>query len=153
MPEADKYGEWPRSGEIDIAEVRGNDWRYPQGGNDVFTSVLHWGPDIKNNNYWRTIYGRKLRRTDFSSGYHTFGLEWSENYLFTYIDSRLQQVLQVYFKDQNMWQRGYLGGLVNKNDTFYVDPWSSTGRKNTPFDEEFYLILNVAVGSRNGWFL
>lgn len=152
MPEESVYGGWPASGEIDIAESRGNDHTYP-GGNDVYTSVLHWGPDIKHNMYWRTIYGRKIRRTDFSSGFHTFGLEWSEDYLFTYIDNRLQQVLQVYFKDQTMWQRGGLSGAIMKNDTLYVDPWSSTGRKNTPFDQDFYLILNVAVGSRNGWFL
>ena len=28
----------------------------------------------------------------------------------------------------------------------------STGRANTPFDQEFFLILNVAVGGTNGWF-
>jgi hypothetical protein len=33
-----------------------------------------------------------------------------------------------------------------------VDPWSQTGRDNTPFDIEFYLILSVAVGSTTGWF-
>ena len=33
-----------------------------------------------------------------------------------------------------------------------VDPWSQTGKPNTPFDQPFYLILNVAVGSSNGFF-
>lgn len=33
-----------------------------------------------------------------------------------------------------------------------LDPWSVTGRYNTPFDEAFYLILNVAVGANNGYF-
>lgn len=32
------------------------------------------------------------------------------------------------------------------------DPWSQTGRPNTPFDEAFYLILNVAVGGTGGYF-
>ena len=29
---------------------------------------------------------------------------------------------------------------------------SSTGNDATPFDQDFYLILNVAVGGTNGWF-
>jgi len=32
------------------------------------------------------------------------------------------------------------------------DPWSQTGRDNTPFDQAFYLILNVAVGGTGGYF-
>jgi hypothetical protein len=32
------------------------------------------------------------------------------------------------------------------------DPWSQTGRFNTPFDQAFYLILNVAVGGTAGFF-
>jgi beta-glucanase (GH16 family) len=43
MPEKSAYGEWPRSGEIDIMEARGNVVDYPSGGRDVFTSTLHWG--------------------------------------------------------------------------------------------------------------
>lgn len=33
-----------------------------------------------------------------------------------------------------------------------MDPWSRTGLPNTPFDQEFYLILDVAVGGTNGYF-
>ena len=34
-----------------------------------------------------------------------------------------------------------------------TNPWAnSTSPANAPFDQSFYLILNVAVGSRNGWF-
>jgi hypothetical protein len=107
MPEDDVYGVWPRSGEIDIAEARGNAADYPDGGRDVYTSTLHWGkygqkscnairinqnsgPSSDNDGFWRTTDGKALRRTDFSEGYHTFGLEWSENYLFTYLDFQLQ---------------------------------------------------------------
>jgi beta-glucanase (GH16 family) len=43
MPENSAYGIWPRSGEIDIMESRGNQPGYPAGGRDVFTSTLHWG--------------------------------------------------------------------------------------------------------------
>ena len=38
------------------------------------------------------------------------------------------------------------------NGTAYVDPWTKTGNPSAPFDQDFYLILNVAVGGSNGWF-
>jgi hypothetical protein len=43
MPVNDTYGGWPASGEIDIAESRGNDVDYPDGGRDIVSSSLHWG--------------------------------------------------------------------------------------------------------------
>jgi hypothetical protein len=147
MPEQERYGPWPASGEIDIAEMRGNDWTYSLG-RDVITSTLHWGPTSKLNAYWMT-YGHKfLRRKDFTNGFHTYGLEWSEDYLFTYLDSRLKQVFYMKFQGkQDMWQRGHFDGQVD-NSTVIANPWKQTGRTNTPFDENFYLILNVAVGSQ-----
>ncbi|ORY16517.1 glycosyl hydrolase [Clohesyomyces aquaticus] len=151
MPEESKYGEWPASGEIDIAEMRGNNWRYPLG-RDAIVSSLHWGPTSKMDAYWRTYGTKFLRRTDFTKDFHTFGLQWSENYLFTYLDSRLKQVFYMKFGSKDtMWQRGQFEGAT-VNETVVTNPWSKTGRANTPFDENFYLILNVAVGAQNGWF-
>jgi len=49
-----------------------------------------------------------------------------------------------------MWNKGEFG--TNMNQSALNDPWSYTGRPNTPFDQEFYLILNVAVGGTNGFF-
>jgi hypothetical protein len=64
----------------------------------------------------------------------------------------LQQVIFFDFtKNKNLWTYGEFAGS-SVNGTAPVDPWSSTGRSNTPFDQPFYLILNVAVGSTNGWF-
>lgn len=42
MPKDSVYGEWPKSGEIDIMESRGNSVGY-DGGRDVYFSTLHWG--------------------------------------------------------------------------------------------------------------
>jgi hypothetical protein len=52
---------------------------------------------------------------------------------------------------KNMWDYGNFGASLVNNSAMN-DPWSSTGRKNTPFDQPFYLILNVAVGATNGFF-
>jgi beta-glucanase (GH16 family) len=150
MPVNNTYGPWPASGEIDLVESRGNNRSYPQGGNDIISSTLHWGPDSANNAWWRTNVKRQALHTTYADTYHTFGLEWSENYIFTYVNSRLLQVLYTNF-DERLWDRGNFP-LQNSNGTRYVDPWAKTGRKNTPFDQPFYLILNVGVGATNGWF-
>jgi beta-glucanase (GH16 family) len=150
LPVNDTYGPWPLSGEIDIAESRGNNHTYGQGGNNIVSSAIHWGPDSSDDGWWRTNVKRQALHTTYSATTHTFGLEWSQKYLFTYIDTLLLQVLYTNFNEP-LWERGGFGAF-NANGTRLVDVWSQTGRDQTPFDQEFYLILNVAVGGTNGWF-
>ncbi|KIV95308.1 hypothetical protein PV10_02978 [Exophiala mesophila] len=151
MPSESVYGAWPKSGEIDIAESRGNNWTYPIGGNNVISSTLHWGPDAANDAWWRTYGKQNSLRSTFSEQFHTFGLEWSEDYLYTYLDGRLLQIIYTKF-NVPFWQRGNFP-LAFPNGTAIVNPWSQTGNPATPFDQDFYLILNVAVGGTNGWFV
>jgi len=177
LPVEDTYGPWPSSGEIDIMESRGNNRSYAQGGNNIISSALHWGPDVANvslfshslllgtyrvfaanilifvffqDAWWRTNVKRESLHTTYSAGFNTFGIEWSQKYLFTYVNSRLLQVLYTNF-DEPLWKRGNFPA-ANSNGTRLVDPWSKYGRDSTPFDQKFYLILNVAVGGTNGWF-
>jgi hypothetical protein len=151
MPQDSKYGEWPRSGEIDIAEFRGNNYTYPEG-RDFVSSTLHWGPSYQHDGYIHTHGTSFLRRTDFASSFHTFGLEWTEKYLFLYLDSRLKQVMYFKFNEKNeLWKKGNFASVTTENGTLFDDPWKQSGN-NAPFDESFYLILNVAVGAQNGWF-
>ncbi|EMC94585.1 glycoside hydrolase family 16 protein [Baudoinia panamericana UAMH 10762] len=150
LPVNNTYGDWPASGEIDIMEARGNNYTYPQGGNNIVSSTLHWGPDADNDAWWQNNVKREALHTTYSSGFHTFGLEWSEKYIFSYIDTRLLQVLYTNF-NKPFWQKGKFP-VSDTNGTRLVDPWSQTGHDSTPFDQDFYLILNVAVGSTNGWF-
>jgi beta-glucanase (GH16 family) len=88
MPENSTYGKLPASGEIDIMESRGNDGLYLNGGTDVITSSLQ-----KLDSYWRTTATKAIRRNDYTKAFHTFGIEWSDKYLLTYMDSRLYGVL------------------------------------------------------------
>ncbi|KAG5912955.1 hypothetical protein E4U42_001619 [Claviceps africana] len=150
MPVRDTYGPWPASGEIDIVESRGNNWTYGQGGNNIMSSALHWGPEPVNDAWWKTNNKRQALHTSYSSGFNTFGLEWSQKYLFTYVNSRLLQVLYTNF-DKPMWQRGGFPDYT-ANGTRVTDVWGQTGHNNAPFDQEFYLIINLAVGGTNGWF-
>lgn len=151
LPVNDTYGQWPQSGEIDIAESRGNNYTYPLGGDNVISGALHWGPDATNDAWWRTFGKKSALHSTFNDGFHTFGVEWSEKYIYTYLNTRL---LQVFYKKFNkpLWQQGDFP-LSNSNGTSFIDPWSQTGRDSTPFDQDFYLIINVAVGGTNGWFL
>ncbi|OBS23648.1 hypothetical protein FPOA_04197 [Fusarium poae] len=150
LPRTSKYGPWPRSGEIDIIESRGNNWTYKQGGNDIVSSALHWGPNSANDGWWKTNNKRKALHTTYSAGFNMFGLEWSEKYLFTYVNTRLLQVTYTNFK-KPMYQRGGFPD-VDQNGTRLDDPWAGADDVNAPFDQEFYLIINLAVGGTNGWF-
>jgi beta-glucanase (GH16 family) len=150
MPLDSVYGQWPRSGEIDIVESRGNNYSYAQGGNNIVSSALHWGPNAANDAWWRTNVKRTALHTTFAKQWHTFGVEWSEKYLFTYIDTRLLQILYTPFTEP-LFHRGDFP-LADSNGTRIVDPWSGTDNFATPFDQKFYLILDVAVGGTNGWF-
>ncbi|PQE03298.1 glycoside hydrolase family 16 protein [Rutstroemia sp. NJR-2017a BBW] len=151
LPVEDTYGAWPQSGEIDIMESRGNNYTYSLGGNNFVSASLHWGPDLKHDAYKLTSNVRTALHNQFGDGFHTYGLEWSEKYIFAYVDNTLQQVMYWPF-NKPLWQQGNFP-LTDANDTAIVDPWSQTGRDSTPFDQEFYLIMNVAVGGQNGWFL
>ncbi|KAF2262329.1 concanavalin A-like lectin/glucanase, partial [Lojkania enalia] len=148
LPTESKYGPWPRSGQIDIMQSRGNDYKYEQGGNNVVSSTLHFGPNTINDGWWRNNVKRSASRTTFSNDYHTFG--WSEKYIFTYIGTRLMQVMYTRF-DQPFWKYGQFP-LFEANGTALQDPWSWTEVNATPFDEDFYLVLGVSVGATNGWF-
>ncbi|KAI5363829.1 putative glycoside hydrolase family 16, concanavalin A-like lectin/glucanase domain superfamily [Septoria linicola] len=153
LPTDEVYGSWPASGEIDIMETRGNNHTYkagPGGGNNLLTSALHWGPEHKLDKYLQTVNQLPALHEYYGDSFHTFGLEWTEDYIFTYVDSVLLQVLYVPL-NKRFWDKGHFPAAT-VNGTALADPWSHTGRLSTPFDQKFYLILNVAVGGTNGYF-
>lgn len=146
MPRWNQYGGWPASGEIDIMESRGNGPSYPGGGIDSYGSTLHWGPDWSRNMWPETHNTYKLPGGQtFHDDWHVFGLVWNEDGLYTYVDSEANKVLQVDFREQDFWSRGGWQGSGLKN------PW--VDRSNAaPFDQKFFLILNVAVGGTASYF-
>jgi len=85
-----------------------------------------------------------LPKGDFSQEFHTYGMVWTSESISTYIDDESQVVLNVPI-NQTFWQ---LGGWENSP---YDNPWID-GSKNAPFDQEFFIILNVAVGGTTGFF-
>lgn len=112
LPRYNEYGEWPASGEIDIMESRGN-VNYPKsagGGVESFASTMHWGPDFSKNFYTQTHAEYSLSSGTFNDDFHTFGLYWDQNQLYTYLDNDSNKVLQVNTKDKSFWEKTGLSG-------------------------------------------
>jgi beta-glucanase (GH16 family) len=108
-PETETYGMWPRSGEIDIAQSRGNEPSTYAGGRDTVSSSLHWGPSATLDQSARTSGKLTLKRKDLSNEFHTYGIEWSEGYIFTWVDDRVTHMISTGFGAKyggNMYQRG-----------------------------------------------
>jgi hypothetical protein len=71
------------------------------------------------------------------------------------VDSRLHHMLDMRFNEP-FWKRGDFPAVVQNgsDSTVLPNPWAHnfTVPNAAPFDQEFYLIMNVAVGGTNGWF-
>ena len=110
-PNDDAYGLWPRSGEIDLMELRGQ--------NPTVARV--------NFHYAGSDGGREQSPLDvkadgegFHEAFHTFALRWTETEITWFIDD-----IEVHS----------------------VDSWNSeVGTFPAPFDQRFFLRLNLAVG-------
>ena len=146
LPVNNTYGEWPKSGEIDIIESRGNKRARDSQGRNFVGTALHWGPNQVLDRYTITNRAADQPLSDFSSGYHTFGMEWTDKYFYTWIDSPLRQIFY-YEWPLSLWQVGRFPSSYGLDPLY--DLWKA---KTAPFDQEFFLILNVAVGGINGYF-
>ena len=145
LPTTNHYGTWPASGEIDIMESRGNGPNYSAGGMNTFGSTLHWGPIFSENAFLKTHATMEAPDgEDFAQDFHTYGLIWNETYIGTYLDDPDNTVLSVPI-NQSFWEFG------NWSDSDLANPWIS-GDQSAPFDQEFYLLINLAVGGVSGYF-
>lgn len=152
LPVNNTYGPWPMSGEIDIMESRGNGRDYPDQGIDYVRGSLNWGPISFIDAVYKTFGWWTQRRTDYGEAFHTYALEWTDQFIRIYVDSRLQYMLQLSFSEP-FFSRGDFPAVVENGTTPIVleNPWVN-GTNATPFDQPFYLILSLAAGGTNGWF-
>lgn len=120
-PSDKKYGEWPNSGEIDIVETKGSNYKFA-------ASDAHWRD--KNTPTGQTG-GHRSRQgvipstkfdTHDTTEWHTYGVKWTEGKLEYFIDGELHHTITE-FKNSN-----------------------STGNPNGPFNQNFFLRLNLAIG-------
>lgn len=116
LPTNSEYGNWPNSGEIDIMEHVGKDPEAIHGSLHTSINNFKSGTGITSSTYV----------SDCTTTYHTYGLEWTPEYINISVDKN------VYF-------------TLNRNSYNYEDSY-----KNWPFDKEFQLILNTAIGGNWG---
>jgi len=128
-------------------ESRGNT-NYPKengGGVESFGSTMHWGPDFYRNQYMKTHAEYSLTNgKTFADDFHTFGLYWDDKVIYTYLDNDTNRILSVNHSSQSYWEKSGINDVSN--------PWQYSPNKCAPFDTEFYLIINLAVGGTIGYF-
>ena len=125
LPSEEKYGAWAASGEIDILEVvnQGTACKTCEGGkeNRVF-GTIHYGGEWPRNKY----KGNDTPLLGSDDGFHTYAVEWQEGEIKWFVDGRHYSTLT-----QKDW---------GSKAIFSKLP------KSAPFDQPFYLIINLAIG-------
>ena len=127
MPQNDTYGQWPRSGEMDIMESKGNLDYLCYGdyeGHQKMGNTMHWGPSPSENGFQLTNWYRRDTQQPYGDYFHTFGMLWDENHVEFTVDGDLTG--EVYPPDGGFWE---MGGFHGQN------LWES-GTKMAPFDQD-----------------
>ena len=122
-PNNSPYGTgWPDWGEIDIVETKGSNRQFA-------ASDAHWrdkntptGQAGSHRNRQGVIPPSKFGTNNDTTEWHTYGVKWTEGKLEYFIDGELHHTITE-FKNSN-----------------------STGSPNGPFDQDFFLRLNLAIG-------
>lgn len=91
MPYSDVYGNWPRSGEIDLLECRGNR-NAMNGATNVgikqAASTLHFGPGPTCNGHKNAHY-EKNSAVGYNEGFNTYKVVWTSKDMKFYINNAL----------------------------------------------------------------
>ena len=122
-PNNSPYGPgWPDWGEIDIVETKGSNRQFA-------ASDAHWrdkntptGQTGSHRNRQGVIPPSKFGTNNDTTEWHTYGVKWTEGKLEYFIDGEWHHTITE-FKNSN-----------------------STGSPNGPFDQNFFLRLNLAIG-------
>jgi beta-glucanase (GH16 family) len=129
LPQSDKYGTWPSSGEIDVLEARG------QEPNKIL-GTLHFGSRwpanaLKENNIL-------LPNNGTIADFHTYAIEWEPGEIRWLLDGKQ-------FAAQSFW---WSSSKVAANKGLQPTKEEDPNAWPAPFDQPFYLVMNVAVGGK-----
>ena len=128
LPQTDRYGPWATSGEIDVMEARGQEPTKVLG-------TLHYGSRWPANVHSERDY--TLPHGTIAD-FRVYALEWEPGAMRWYVDG-------VLYSTQTFWwscsQSDGVRGRNPRGET-ELNPWPA------PFDQPFYLVMNLAVGGR-----
>jgi beta-glucanase (GH16 family) len=129
LPQEEKYGGWPSSGEIDLMEAKGQEPTKVLG-------TLHFGSRWPANTHISKDYILPERGT--IADFHLYSLEWEPGEIRWSVDD------QLYSTQSFWWSSGKNDGSKGLKPAIEADlnPWPA------PFDQPFYLVMNVAVGGQ-----
>jgi len=120
MPQDSVYGGWASSGEIDVMENKG---RVPTN----VLGTIHYGGGWPNNVH-SSGPSYNFPAGDSVTNFHVYAVEWTTNAIRWYVDDHL-------FETQTSWWSS-----SNPTNTSIRNPYPA------PFDQSFYLIMNLAIG-------
>jgi beta-glucanase (GH16 family) len=147
MPTDSVYGGWPKSGEIDIMEAVNLGTNRADGS--VETNVygtIHYGAGPASDFSGQAYTSGASPADDF----HTYAIEWQEGEIRWYMDNYLyatQRQSEVRTNGKGdvvgLKHRGWYAKLYDIVTGDLENVYSSA-----PFDQDFFLILNLAVGGQ-----
>jgi beta-glucanase (GH16 family) len=127
LSQEEKYGGWAASGEIDILETKG------QEPNKIL-GTLHYGSRWPINTHTSREYNFPDKGT--IADFHVYALEWEPGEIRWSVDGRTYGV-QSFWWSSSKTDKGKGAKPAGEAD---LNPWPA------PFDQPYYLILNLAVG-------
>jgi len=142
------YGSWPKSGEIDILEAVNLKTVDADGvvENKVL-GTLHYGRAWPDNSHSGKAHNFP-NDVNPADDFHTYTVEWQEGEIRWYIDGYLyetQRKSQVRYNSKGepvgLSHRGW---FTENFDTITGELTTRWG--NAPFDQDFHLLINLAVG-------
>ncbi len=127
MPANSTYGAWPQSGEMDVMESQGSATDQVQGS-------LHSGSNSGYVNTQTQVYSLPSGQT--TTAWHTYDLQWNPT-----PNPSIPGTEQL----QMNW---YVDGQLYETQTggWTIPSSAAAGNTNAPFDQPFYIIMNLAVG-------
>ncbi len=146
LPTDEVYGGWPKSGEIDIMEAVNLKTDKGDGTpEDRIYGTLYYGRDFPN----QSSSGQPFTPTSNpADGFNTYAIEWQEGEIRWYMNGFLYATQLASELRTN--STGVVTGLRHRG--WFAEYFNiATGEKevqwnSAPFDQDFHIILNLAVG-------